>query len=131
MKLDLDTIILYVQNVDELEFFNTDILKLEVLKEDKSVWVLLKAGNGNIGLHKRGDQYLDRSKPPFKFDNNAKIVFEISDDINQIRTQLLRQNVSMKEIKAIEGYAYWLCDGEDPEGNVFQLKKAKDLEDQI
>lgn len=49
MKLDLDTIILYVQNVDELEFFNTDILKLEVLKEDKSVWVLLKAGSANFG----------------------------------------------------------------------------------
>jgi len=31
----------------------------------------------------------------------------------------------MREIKTFDGYAYWLCDGQDPEGNVFQLKQSK------
>jgi hypothetical protein len=31
----------------------------------------------------------------------------------------------MKEIKTFDNYDYWLCDGEDLEGNVFQLKQRK------
>ena len=31
----------------------------------------------------------------------------------------------MREIKTFENYDYWLCDGEDLEGNVFQLKQRK------
>jgi hypothetical protein len=33
----------------------------------------------------------------------------------------------MREIKTFDNYEYWLCDGEDPEGNVFQLKRKKTL----
>jgi catechol 2,3-dioxygenase-like lactoylglutathione lyase family enzyme len=125
MKLSLDTIILYVQNVDKLKSFYIDILKLEVVEEYQSLWLLLKVGNGKIGLHKIGDQYLDKDKGEFKFDNNTKIVFEVDEDINKVREQLLNQKVFMKEIKTFDNYDYWLCDGEDPEGNVFQLKQKK------
>ncbi len=96
MKLNLDTIILYVQNVDRLKFFYKDIFKLDIVEEYQSIWVLLKAGNGKIGLHKIGDQYLDKSKEAFKFDNNTKIVFEIYEDIKKVK-----------------------------EGNIFQLKQKK------
>lgn len=125
MKLNLDTIILYVQNVDKLKTFYINILNLEVAEEYQSVWVLLKAGNCKIGLHKIGDRYLDKIKDGYKFDNNAKLVFEIDEDINKMREQLIKQDVFMKEIKTFDDYYYWLCDGEDPEGNVFQLKQKK------
>ncbi len=59
------------------------------------------------------------------FDNNTKIVFEIGEDINKVREELLNQNVFMKEIKTFDNYDYWLCDGQDPEGNIFQLKQRK------
>jgi len=125
MKLSLDSIILYVQNVERLKSFYRDILQFEVIEEDESIWALLKAGNGKIGLHKIGDQYLNKIEDGYKFDNNAKIVFAIDEDINKLRKQLLNQNVPMREIKTFDEYDYWLCDGEDPEGNVFQLRQRK------
>ncbi len=126
MKLNLDTIILYVQNVNRLKSFYTDILGLEIVEDDQSVWTLLRAGSGYVGLHKIGDQYLNKIKEGYKFDNNAKIVFEIQEDINKARQLLVGKNVPMRELKTFDNYDYWLCDGEDPEGNIFQLKQKKD-----
>jgi catechol-2,3-dioxygenase len=81
MKLNLDTIIVFVQNVEKLKSFYIDILKLDIVEETKSEWLLLKASNCKIGLHKIGDQYLDNNKEEFKFHNNTKIVFEVDEDI--------------------------------------------------
>ena len=75
MKLNLDTIILFVQNVDKLRSFYVDTLKLEIIEETNSAWLLLKAGNCNIGLHKIGDEYQENSKGEVRFHNNTKIVF--------------------------------------------------------
>src|SRR4051812_27657727 len=115
MKLNFDTIIFYVQNVDRLKSFYTNILGLEIVEYDQSVWTLLRAGNGYVALHKIGDQYLSKIKDGYKFDNNAKIVFEIQEDINKARQLLIDKNVPMREIKTFDNYGYWLCDGEDPE----------------
>lgn len=125
MKLNFDTTIFYVQDVDTLKSFYNKILELKIVEDDGAIWVLLQAGNGYIGLHKMGDQYLSKIKAGYKFDNNAKIVFEIEDDINKARQFFLDKNVPMREIKTFDNYDYWLCDGEDPEGNVFQLKQRK------
>ncbi len=127
MKLNLETIILYVQNVDRLKAFYTYIFELEIVEEYQSEWVLLSAGACKIGLHKIGDKYLDKIETGHKFDNNTKIVFEIEEDINTVRKLLVKQNVLMREVKTFKNYDYWLCDGEDPEGNVFQLKQKKKI----
>lgn len=125
MNLNLDTIIFYVQNVNRLKSFYTNILGLEIVEDDQLVWTLLRAGTGYIGLHKIGEQYLSKLKDGHKFDNNAKVVFEIQEDINQTRQLLIDRGVPMRQIKTFDNYGYWLCDGEDPEGNVFQLKQKK------
>lgn len=125
MKFNLDTIILYVQNVEKLRSFYVDVFQLEVIEEYQSIWVLLKAGSGKIGLHKMGDQYPDKIKGDFKTDSNTKIVFEIDEDIHATRQILLEKKVTMKDVKTFDNYDYWLCDGQDPEGNVFQLKQKK------
>jgi catechol-2,3-dioxygenase len=125
MKLNFDTLIIFVQDIDKLKPFYADILKLEILEEYKSEWLLLGSGNCKIGLHKIGDQYLEDGAAPFKFDNNTKVVFEVEEDIHQLRAYLLSQQVSMKDIITFENYDYLLCDGEDPEGNVFQIKQGK------
>ncbi len=124
MKLNLSSIILFVQNADRLKAFYVGILKLDIAEESPG-WLLLKAGSCNIGLHKMGSQYLDTTKGEFKFDNNTKLVFEIEDNIHTVRQQLLDENIVMREIKTFDNYNYLLCDGEDPEGNVFQLKQKK------
>ena len=125
MKLNLNSIVLFVQDVNKLKSFYVDILKLEIIEQFNADWLLLQAGNCTLGLHKIGEQYLEPGQETFKFDNNTKIVFETADDIYKIREQLLNQQVLVKEIKNFDSYDYFLCDGEDPEGNVFQLKQKK------
>lgn len=125
MKLNLDSIILYVQNVERLKIFYTSVLGLELIEDDPPLWVLLRAGNSYISLHKIGDPYINQLKDGDKFHNNTKIVFKIEEDINELRQRLIASNVPMRELKTFDNYGYWLCDGEDPEGNVFQLKQAK------
>ncbi|HCA08202.1 hypothetical protein [Chryseobacterium sp.] len=127
MKARFDTIILYIQNVELIKNFYVENFSLKVIEED-SGWVLLNAGAVNIGLHKIGDQYLEEIEPDYQFDNNTKLVFEIDVDIESARNELISKNTAMREIKTFENYNFWLCDGTDPEGNVFQLKvkKSKD-----
>lgn len=125
MTVNLNCIILYVQDVERLKMFYQNIFHLDVIEEYPLQWVLLKAGDCTLGLHKIGEQYMDDNTGVFKFDNNSKIVFEIQENISEVRSHLLAQHVAMQEIKTFENYAYWLCDGEDPEGNVFQLKQKK------
>ncbi|ROI01214.1 MULTISPECIES: VOC family protein [unclassified Chryseobacterium] len=124
MNATFDSLILYVKDPQLLKNFYAENFNLKVIEED-SVWVLLEAGTIKIGLHKIGDQYLEKITEDHLFDNNAKIVFEIDSDIESARNELLSKNVLMREIKTFENYNFWLCDGTDPEGNVFQLKCRK------
>ena len=121
IKFSLETIIFYVQNVDRVKYFYKKNFNLKVIEEYQSIWALLDAGTCKIGLHKIGDEYLNENNEEFKFDNNTKIVFEINNDLTAIRDCFISQNVIMREIKNFNNYQ--MCDGEDPEGNVFQLKQ--------
>ncbi|WP_160136038.1 VOC family protein [Chryseobacterium sp. c4a] len=124
MNIKLDSIILYVQNITLLKNFYVENFNLKVIEED-SIWVLMNAGAINIGLHKIGDQYLEKIEAGYQFDNNTKLVFEVDTDIESARNELLSKKVEMRAIKTFENYNFWLCDGTDPEGNVFQLKCKK------
>lgn len=124
MNVTLDTIILYVQNPNLLKDFYVENFNLKVIEED-STWILMNAGSINIGLHKIADQYLKKIESGYQFDNNTKLVFEVDTDIESARNELLSKKVEMRAIKTFDGYDFWLCDGIDPEGNVFQLKCKK------
>lgn len=124
MDVKFDILILYVQNIALVKKFYTENFNLPVIEEDPS-WLLLNAGAVHMGFHKIGDQYLEKIDAGHKFDNNTKIVFEIDMDIELAREEFLSKNIPMREIKTFENYDFWLCDGTDPEGNVFQLKSKK------
>ena len=125
MKLALTTIIFFVQDVEKLKNFYTAHFQLEVIEEIPSEWALIKAGVCSIGLHKAGKEYLVSADEEFKAESNTKIVFEMDGDIAEMRSRLVKANVMIRELKTFPNYAFWLCDGEDPEGNVFQLKQKK------
>lgn len=124
MDATFDTIILYVRNVELLKNFYVDNFNLKVTEEDPT-WVLLNAGAVHIGLHTIGEQFLKEIDEDYKFDNNTKLVFEIDLDIESARSEFISKNILMREIKTFDNYDFWLCDGTDPEGNVFQLKSRK------
>ena len=81
-------------------------------------WAVLTDGNMQIALHRIGEVYRDIDKP-FKAESNTKLVFAISEDLVLFREKLIERSVLMKDIKSFSGML--LCDGEDPEGNVFQI----------
>jgi catechol-2,3-dioxygenase len=124
-SIHLDSIILYVQNVDKLKAFYMHCFQMELLEEYPQEWVLLKAGTAKLGLHKMGEAYQPVNTASPGEANNCKIVFEIEQDIHELRNQLLNMNIAMRSVKTFDNYHYWLCDGADPEGNIFQLKQRK------
>mgnify|MGYP000884852556 CR=1 FL=1 len=125
MILNLDTIILYVKNLEKLKAFYAEVLELKIIEDDQEHWVLFSAGNASLGLHKIGEAYQDKIEDGYTFDNNTKIVFQISSDIHEYRETLMSKNVNMRQVKTFDNYDFWLCDGTDPEGNVFQIKQRK------
>ncbi len=124
MNVRLSTLILYVQDVKNLKEFYTENFGLEIIEEDLN-WVLLNAAGVHIGLHTMGLEYRGKVNAVQTYQSNAKMVFEVDVDIQMARNNLISKNVRMRDIKTFEDYDYWLCDGLDPEGNVFQLKSAK------
>jgi hypothetical protein len=72
-----------------------------------------------------GEQLVHSNKDMSSFESNTKLVFEIEENIYVMRELLLQKNVKMREVKQFDGSDYLLCDGEDPEGNVFQLQQKK------
>ncbi|HMS32972.1 MAG TPA: VOC family protein [Ignavibacteria bacterium] len=125
MKINLSGIILFVKDVEELKAFYINNFNPELIEEISSEWVLLKAGQCEIGLHKIGSQYFTDIDESAEVESNTKMVFDIDEDIYLLREQLLKKNVILGEVKTWDGFDYLVCDGKDPEGNVFQLKQIK------
>lgn len=125
MRLSLDTIMLFVHKLDTMQHFYAQVLQLPIVEEIPGQWVLLKAGHCNIGLHQIPPQYLQDWTPVNPEESNTKIIFSVTEDLVALREHLVAQQVKLEAIKTFDGYPYWLCDGQDPEGNVFQLQQGK------
>lgn len=81
MKLNLSGIILFVKDVEKLKSFYINNFNLELKEEISSEWVLLKAGQCEIGLHKNGSQYLRDIEESAESESNTKMVFDTDEDI--------------------------------------------------
>jgi len=131
MNLKFNSLIIFVRDVDQLKSFYTGIFNLQVIEEIKSEWLLLNAGSCNIALHKIGQQYLENAGEFPGQGSNTKMVFDVEEDIYQLRDRLLSIGVALQEIKTFDNFDYFICDGEDPEGNIFQLRQPKQLLNKI
>ena len=80
----------------------------------------MQAGAIEIALHRVGQAYRDEQAPR-RTHSNAKLVFSLPVGLAERREQMLAAGVAMRGLKRFDGFPYLLCDGEDPEGNVFQL----------
>lgn len=57
--------------------------------------------------------------------NNAKLVLSIDEPIDEARERLVGLGVDMGQVKSYPGLTGPLCDGRDPEGNVFKLSQMQ------
>ena len=123
-NLVLYRIILYVQNVQALKKFYRDTLGLSVVEEIEDSWVVLKAGQCELALHVVGEAFRVPSRRSSERHSNAKLVLGFRGDLAELRERLIASGVPMREIKSYSGVSGPLCDGTDPEGNVFQLAQV-------
>jgi hypothetical protein len=123
-------VILYVRNVELLKTFYQTHFDVPVVEEIRGGWVVLKAGKVELALHLVGREYRrdERQDAAARDDgdgpsSNAKLVFTVKAGLPELREKLLGAGVKMRSLKRYPGFAQLMCDGEDPEGNVFQLSQ--------
>jgi catechol 2,3-dioxygenase-like lactoylglutathione lyase family enzyme len=120
-------VILYVRDVERLKSFYQTHFDVPVVEEIPGEWAVLKAGEVELALHLVGPQYRrDASEGGADGDetaSNAKLVFTVQSGLPELRERLLVAGVKMRDLKRYAGFAMLMCDGMDPEGNVFQLSQ--------
>lgn len=123
MKPNLSCIILFVKDIEQLKAFYERHFNLAIAEEIQSQWVLLKAGNCEIGLHQIAAEYIDTASA--ENETNCKLVFDIDSAIYPVHEQMKKNNIPVTDMKNWDNYPYLLFDGKDPEGNVFQIRQKK------
>lgn len=119
MTASLNRVILFVHDVNSQKQFYQTVFGFAIVEEIENEWLVFTTGAAELALHKTGQQYAGINK--FKTESNVKLVFETEDDMFKLRDSLIDKNVPMGDVKYFD-INYLLCDGADPEGNVFQLK---------
>jgi predicted enzyme related to lactoylglutathione lyase len=115
---------LHVQDVDRLANFYQQVFGLPVVEEIKGDWSVLDVGPCQLALHRVGTAYRVADPASWKAESNAKLVMTVDRPLAELRAELMAKGVPMGEIKSYPGLTGPLCDGRDPEGNVFQLAEA-------
>ncbi len=105
-------VMLFVQDVPKVAEFYRDKLGLQPLGEITPNWVEMQAGNCTVALHGAAKPLKERG------DASAKIVFGVK-DVPAGKALLESRGVRMGKIHTFSGID--ICDGEDPEGNLFQI----------
>jgi catechol 2,3-dioxygenase-like lactoylglutathione lyase family enzyme len=121
MRISMTRLILYVRDVARLKAFYEAHFGFRVIEEIEHEWVVLQAGQMELALHLVGRKF--RNVPHESISPNAKLVFTVDSGLLELRSKLEKANVPVGEIKRYRGFAFSLCDGRDPEGNVFQLSE--------
>ncbi len=124
MSLAVSRVIYYVRDVALLKAFYKTHFGLPVVEEIEEEWVVLQAGAIELALHRAGVPFREAASGGVT--SNVKLVFSVSSDLREMREKLHEAGVAMRGLKRYEGFPYLLCDGSDPEGNVFQLSQADD-----
>jgi catechol 2,3-dioxygenase-like lactoylglutathione lyase family enzyme len=122
-KFSLGRIIIFGHLVDRLKNFYTDHFGFSVVEEIKDQWIVLNAGQVELAIHRIGPGYEPEDGKEFRVESNTKLVFYISGNLKDFRQRLIDNGVVIGEVKSFAGINSLFCDGEDPEGNVFQIEQ--------
>ncbi|WP_231427129.1 hypothetical protein [Pedobacter sp. Leaf250] len=121
--MHLSRIILFGKNISALKVFYQSIFNLPLIEEIEDEWLVFNTGAIEIAFHRISESY--RNEISFKAESNTKLVFSIDEDIQIFREKLIEKSVKMMDVKSFDGFDFLFCDGEDIEGNIFQLSQKK------
>lgn len=122
----LGRIIIFGHRVDKLKSFYVDHFGFSVVEEITGQWIVLSLGQVEIAIHKIGRGYEPEDGKVFRAESNTKLVFYVNDNLEGFRQRLVDNGVVIGDVKSFEGINSLFCDGEDPEGNVFQVEQRLD-----
>lgn len=112
----MNRVILFVNDVPGCASFYRDVIGLEVVEPADAHWASFNAGGCLISLHHHHIE--DRSSRAGE--KTVQIVFKAS-DVAAARQQLIAKGASMGELVVLDDIGLTFCDGQDPEGNLFQI----------
>lgn len=119
MNAEVSRLILFVDDIDKMTAFYRGVLGLGKLPGGSEGYVCFAGGGIEICLHVLPEQYRTvGAEYPKREDTYVKFVFR-SDDVEGDRKYLIENGLRMNEIVRYGDID--LCDGADPEGNIFQL----------
>lgn len=121
--VSLSRIIIFGHQLAILKAFYMEHFQFQVVVDYPDHWIVLNAGAVEIALHKIGPEFAPEEGQAFRAESNTKIVFNITTPITDFRQNLIDRGVNMGKIKSFPGMSTQFCDGEDPEGNMFQLQQ--------
>ena len=116
-------IILYVQDMAKMVQFYTNVLGLNVTLpvENQNLnelyWVTFETGECTLALHGGGSGNKGSDAPKF--------VFRV-DNVLSSRAELISRDIDMGDVRS-PSKGVVICDGKDPEGNVFSIESQLDL----
>ncbi|HEX7694407.1 MAG TPA: VOC family protein [Sphingomonas sp.] len=112
MSYTMRRVIIFTHQFAAMRDFYRDMFGLEVVEEDEG-WADMAAGGCNIAIHAAGKGAAggDGAGP-------HKIVFH-AHDVAAAREDLVARGAKMGPVKVFGDLH--LCDGDDPDGNRFQL----------
>lgn len=100
MRVVLNRVILYVQDVDRLASFYQRAFGLSVVEEIKGEWAVLTAGPCQLALHRVGKAYRVDDPSSWQVESNAKLVMTVDRPLAELRAELMAKGVPMGEIKS-------------------------------
>jgi lactoylglutathione lyase len=119
-SIRLATVLIFAKDMQRMTDFYHEALGLPVVAAPMAPgWIEFDAGSVRLALHalspRVGRQIEITSPPRAREETPLKLLFEV-DDLNEARRRLVQHGATMFEPKTSG-----VCDGLDPEGNVFSL----------
>ncbi|MDX2004713.1 MAG: VOC family protein [Meiothermus sp.] len=119
MRLEIRRVVVFVRDMEVQARFYREVLGLPLVlnPDDEAQFVEFEAGGCRLALHSGG--LPSRAKRP------TKLVF-YAQDVAAARAWLASRGAKLGKVKSTavdlaDGSRLQLCDGQDPEGNPFQL----------
>jgi len=128
VNLGVSRIILFAKDMEKMSTFYEVIIGLRRVEtpDDSDDFVVLDAGGVRLCLHRIPEQYardIEISSPPVAREGTPlKICFH-SSNVRHARGVLESRGAMLGPVR--EFGSLHLCDGTDPEGNVFQLSNRR------
>jgi catechol 2,3-dioxygenase-like lactoylglutathione lyase family enzyme len=123
-NLVLGKVMLFAKDLKRMVEFYRDVLGFAIIPSrfDPEEFVVLDAGNAQLCLHQIPEvisRNIEISDPPEPRSRVPVKILFIVEDVEGTRDRLIARGVQMQAIQNFPPLIY--CDGNDPEGNIFQI----------